>query len=146
MAYLDCASGASGDMLLGALVDAGCPLERIVEVTRALDLRDVRVRADPVVRGGLRATHLVVEDGAPAVERPAAELLARVRAAALPERVRARSVAALELLAATEAAIHGVPVASVRLHELSGADTLVDVVGTFAALEFLGSARSMPRR
>lgn len=125
-------------MLLGALVDAGCPIERLHDVARALGLDDVGIRAESVVRGGLRATHLIVDDRAPATARPATDLIGRARAAPLPTSVRTRSVDALELLAATEAAIHGTSVGAGHLHELSGSDTLIDIVGTFAALDALG--------
>ena len=125
-------------MLLGALVDAGCRIERIHEVARALGLGDVGIHAEGVVRGGLRATHLVVDDRSPPSARTAAELIARVQAAPLPPDVRRRSVDALELLAATEAGIHSSSVGAVHLHELSGSDTLLDVVGTFTALDALG--------
>ncbi len=125
-------------MLLGALVDAGCPIERIHDVARGLGLDAVGIRAESVVRGGLRATHLIVDEGTPPAVRTAAELIERVRAAPLAERVRTRSVEALEVLTATEAAIHGTAAGAGHLHELSGADTLIDVVGTFAALEALG--------
>ena len=125
-------------MLLGALIDAGCPIERIHEAARALALHDVAIRVEGVVRGGLRATHLVVDDRAPQSARTAAQLIAQVEAAPLPPGVRRRSVDALELLAATEAGIHASSVDAGHLHELSGSDTLVDVVGTLTALDTLG--------
>ena len=70
IAYFDCPSGASGDMILGALVDAGCPLASMEKALRMLDVPGWRLEAQPVERGGLRGTHLVVqEDGGPVLVR-----------------------------------------------------------------------------
>jgi pyridinium-3,5-bisthiocarboxylic acid mononucleotide nickel chelatase len=137
LAYVDCVGGLAGDMLLGALLDAGAPEGALHDVVSALGLDDVKVAVDRA-SGAIRAVRVTVEVGDGPPDRRAAELLSLVASAPLPERVRARSLSALSRLADVEAEIHGVARDEVVLHELGGVDTLVDVVGAFALLESLG--------
>jgi pyridinium-3,5-bisthiocarboxylic acid mononucleotide nickel chelatase len=139
IAYLDCGAGLAGDMVLGALLDAGAPEPALIEAVAALGLDDVKVELERVTRGGISATHVAVLEGdATTSERPGRELLSIVETAALLARVRDRALEALTRLIDAEAAIHGVAVEDLVVHELSGADTLVDVVGAFALFEALG--------
>ncbi len=141
IAYLDCSAGAAGDMLLGAFVDAGLPLTVLVSAVAGLGLGDeVRLEVAEVRRAGLRASHLAVRarDGAP--DRAVPDILALIDRAALSASVRAESRAAIERLAAVEAGLHGVALEQLHLHELAGADTIVDVVGFHVAREELGLA------
>lgn len=125
-------------MLLGALVDVGFPAGRLNDIARALCV-DARIEVKNVARAGLRASQVVVEDARPTESRSAQELIDLVaKTSALSPGVRDRARAALERLAATESRIHGVPIADAHLHELSGSDTLIDVVGALAALEEMG--------
>lgn len=138
VAYLDCFSGISGDMALGALVDAGGELSIVEAAVEALGLgAEVRVDARHEQRGHLGGTRVLVE-AAQGPRRTVPQLLDRVSAAGLPGRVRERSMGALRRLASAESRVHGVPPADLHLHELGGADTLVDLVGAFWLLESLG--------
>ena len=139
--YLDCVGGLAGDMLLAALVDAGAPAETLERLPTQLGLDGVRVSITRVHRQGIAATRVEVEgaNGSARGER-FADLRDRLRAATVPDRVRARSIDALTRLAEAEGAIHGTPVEEVRFDEL-GADTLVDLCGAFALLEALGVRR-----
>jgi uncharacterized protein (TIGR00299 family) protein len=140
VAYLDCVGGLAGDMLLGALVDAGASIGSLRDAVASLGLAsDVRVRSEPVRRGGVAAIKVEVEVDDPDAPpgRPATVLTDLVRASDLPARARARSLDALGRLAAVEAEIHGGDPAEVFLHELGGADTLVDVCGAFVLLDEL---------
>lgn len=138
VAYLDCVGGVAGDMLLGALLDAGAPQEALHDMVRALGFAGVKVEVEPAHRHGIAATLVrVVEEGAPR-ERRVRELLDLVTAADLAPGVRDRALDALRRLADAESRIHGVPETDLILHEVGGADTLVDVVGTFALLDALG--------
>lgn len=138
VAYLDCVGGLAGDMLLAALLDAGAPQEALHDVVRALGFAGVKVEVERVDRHGIAATQVrVLEEDAPR-ERRAPELLDLVTAADLAPGVRDRAFGALRRLAEAESRIHGVPEADLVLHEVGGADTLVDVVGTFALLDALG--------
>jgi uncharacterized protein (TIGR00299 family) protein len=141
IAYFDCPSGASGDMILGALVDGGCPVDAIEQGLRALGVSGWRLEPRAVTRAGMRGTHLVVETD-PAIRfHDLADLLAPIKRGALTESVRARATAILTRLAEAEARVHGVPVEAVHFHEVGELDTLVDVVGAVVALDALGIDR-----
>jgi len=142
--WLDTASGVSGDMLLGALVDAGVPLPAVQEAVDAVSPAPVRLRTEVVRRGGLRALRVHVErDGLPA-ETPAAEdrtwadVRALLDAAPLAEPVRDRALSTFERLAAAEAAVHGTDPDQVHFHEVGALDAIADVVGVCAGLHALG--------
>src|SRR5262245_14414694 len=136
--YLDCVGGLAGDMLLAGLVDAGAPVEILDRLPSALGLVGVRVSQTRVHRQGIAARRVVLEgsNGSARGERYT-QLRDRLRSAKVSERVRARSIEALRLLAEAEGAIHDVPIEEVRFDEL-GADTLVDLCGAFALVEALG--------
>ncbi|MDR0358843.1 MAG: LarC family nickel insertion protein, partial [bacterium] len=137
IAYFDCPSGIAGDMTLGALLDAGADLAVLHAAVEALGLDgEVTVRARHGERGHLGGQRVEVEcaEGPP---RAVPELLATVTRSRLPDRVRERALAALRRIGDVEAAVHGVPVEQVHLHELGGADALVDLVGSFWLLETL---------
>jgi pyridinium-3,5-bisthiocarboxylic acid mononucleotide nickel chelatase len=140
-AYFDCFSGISGDMALGALVElvgeeAGMSV--LTELVRALDLdEEVSIGLGRVSRGHVRGMRVEVRAGDGSV-RSLPELKRLVaEAAGLPERARGRALEALDRLGRVEAHLHGVPVDQVHLHELGGADTLVDLVGSFWLLDRL---------
>jgi uncharacterized protein (TIGR00299 family) protein len=126
-------------MLLAALVDAGCPLDVIRDAVRACGVDEVSIGVEEVLRAGLRGLHLRIEAVPPAaaVARDLEACIAAVDASGLPQRVRANAIATLSSLGAAEAKLHGVAAPTVHLHELSAADTLVDVVGVCAALDHL---------
>jgi uncharacterized protein (TIGR00299 family) protein len=129
--WLNPFSGISGDMLLGALLDLGAPLDGVREAVARTGLDGWDLRAERVTRGGIGAIRAVVEVTDTVTERHAAELLARV--ADVP--VAARAV---REIAEVEAGIHGIDPARVHLHEIGGLDTVVDTVGVAAALDLLG--------
>ncbi len=139
--WLDCSAGASGDMLLGALVDAGAPLEALQAALDAVGVEPVRLAAEPVVRGGLGAlrVHVRVDD------RPATRTWSDVREllvrADLAEPVRATALDVFARLAAAEGAVHRVPAEQVHFHEVGALDAVADVVGAAAGLHALGLTR-----
>lgn len=140
--YIDPFGGAAGDMLLGALIDLGVAQERLQEVLAGLHLAGWRLDA---ARGrhqsfaGTRVAVRVEEVGHPARHLLDVERL--LQDAALPERVRDRSLAAFRRLFEAEAEVHGVPLEKAHLHELSAVDAVVDIVGVCAAVELLGVDR-----
>jgi uncharacterized protein (TIGR00299 family) protein len=135
IAYLDCAGGLAGDMLLAALLDAGAPESALREVPRRLGLGEVELQLERVQRHGVGALHLgVVGDHG---ERTWRSLRDRLGAAAVDDRARA----VLARLAEVEADIHGVQVEDVHFHELGAVDTVVDVVGAVTLLAELGVER-----
>lgn len=141
IAYIDCFAGASGDMLLGALIDAGWPLADLQAVAAALGLEGVTIRAERVVKHGLSGTqvHIDAPDAQPL--RHPADLKRLIAGSGLPEAVTARALAVIDALAQVEARVHGIPVEDVHFHEVGAVDTLVDVVGVIAGLHALGIAR-----
>jgi uncharacterized protein (TIGR00299 family) protein len=139
VAYFDCFSGASGDMLLGCLLDAGLSLDDLRADLAKLDVGGYQLDAERVTRHGLTGTHLrVVAD---AGERPARTMTAIERIIGnsdLPERVKTQSLAVFQRIARAEAAIHGTTTEDIHFHEIGAVDSLVDIVGFVCALERLG--------
>ena len=137
IAYFDCFAGISGDMTLGALVDCGADqalLDAVVESLRLGDEVTIQVRRE--ARGHAAGTRVLV-DVRDRVERTVPALREVVEKSDAPDSVKARSLDAINRLARAESEIHGVPEEQVHLHELGGADTLVDVVGAFWLLHAL---------
>ena len=134
--WLNPFSGISGDMLLGALLDLGAPLDAVRAAVTSTGLTGWELTAAPVRRAGLAAcqARVRVDDDVPA--RRAAELLALAQSA-VPAAAARLATAAITALAEAEGRIHGVPAAEVHLHELGGVDTIVDTVGVAAALDAL---------
>ena len=144
--YLDCFSGASGDMMIGALLDAGLPFERLQEALGSLALGDeCTVSAEPVSRSGVGATKFTVTgtagDGGGHPHRHLPGILERVERSSLADGSRARAAALFRRLAETEAAIHRMPVEKVHLHEVGALDSIIDIVGGVFALEWFGAER-----
>ncbi len=133
--WLNPATGISGDMLLGALLDLGAPLDGVRAAVAATGLTGWDLGAEQVSRGGLRATRAIVTVRDGAASRRAKELRELVGYAGPAAALAGRAVAAL---AEVEAGLHGVGVDEVHLHEIGGHDTVVDAVGVAAALHLLG--------
>jgi hypothetical protein len=140
IAYLDPVGGLAGDMVLAALLDAGSPRAALDATVRSLGLEDVRIDVTRTERSGILATHVDVRtaigDG-----RSARSMRGIIAEAALPDRVRARSLHAFDRLVSAEAEAHGLDASDVVLHELGDDDTLVDICGAFALLDALGVER-----
>ncbi|MBN1312656.1 MAG: nickel pincer cofactor biosynthesis protein LarC [Anaerolineae bacterium] len=138
IAYLDCFAGISGDMLLGALISAGWPLEQLQAVVDELKMGDVSVRAESVSKHHLAGTQVSVLAPEAQPLRHPADLIALIEQADLSEPIQTHAADVIMALAKAEAQVHGVPVEDVHFHEVGAVDTLVDVVGTVAGLEALG--------
>lgn len=141
LAYLDCVGGLAGDMLLGALLDAGADLERLRGVPDALGLSGVEINVERVERQRIGALHVRVDAPADHMHRDYREIRNVVEKARLAAQPRTRSLEAFARLAEVEGRIHGVPVDDVHFHELGAVDTLVDVCGAFTLLDDLGVER-----
>jgi len=136
--FIDCASGASGDMFLGALVDLGVPLAALKRELAKLQVSDFRLTRSRGARGGVSGTHLRVKTPNDRGYRHWSyfeRILGRSR---LSAEVKSRSLALVRRLFEAEAEVHGETVERVHLHELGSLDTLVDVVGAVAGLDQLG--------
>ncbi len=137
--HFDCTAGAAGDMLLAALLDAGCPIEPVREAVRACGVDEVEIGVTETLRAGLRGLLLGIEVRGTPRRRGLGECLEAIAAAGLPARVEGWASTAVRRLGECEARLHGVPVERVELHELGAVDTLVDVVGVCTALHELGA-------
>jgi hypothetical protein len=144
--YLDCYSGASGDMLIGALLDAGLPFKLLRAALGSLALDDeCAVSVERVNRSGIGASKFVVtETGADSDghrHRHLPAITKMVDRSALSTDAKARANRLFLRLAETEAAIHQMPVEKVHLHEVGALDSIVDIVGGVFGLEWFGADR-----
>ncbi len=138
IAYLDCFSGISGNMVLGALLDAGLELDKLQAELLKLGVDGYRIVASEVRRKGLRATHVEVETEEQGVARHLHHIREIIEESALPPPVKARSLSIFCRLAEAEARVHGTPVDHVHFHEVGALDAIVDVVGAVTGFWLLG--------
>ena len=138
LGWFHCFAGIAGDMALGALVDAGADVDELTTMLRRLPVTGWSLEAEPVLRGGIAGTRVVVEAVETPVVRTYAHISGLIDEARLPERVRSRAQATFAALAQAEGRLHRRPPEQVYFHEVGGVDAIVDVVGTSAALELLG--------
>jgi hypothetical protein len=155
--YFDCFSGISGDMVLGALLDAGLPLKDLQRALGSLAVSGLEVAAERVLRAGVSATRFLVRErtpdhrhqdhhdhppsGAHHEHRSLAEIFSLIDRSALTGEGRDRARTLFQRLAEAEAAVHRVPVERVHLHEVGALDSIIDIVGAVVALEWVGADR-----
>lgn len=139
--YIDCIAGASGDMLLGALVDLGLPFEDLQAELAKLHLDDFHLHAGKVSKNGFGATKIDVHCHDHAPERHLREIREVVEKSGVSDTVKERALRVFTRICEVEAHIHGMSVDSVHLHEVGGVDAIVDVVGVLAGFEMLGIER-----
>jgi pyridinium-3,5-bisthiocarboxylic acid mononucleotide nickel chelatase len=140
--YFDCFSGAAGDMILGALLDAGLPLGELRAALGSLGVEGWDISAERVTRAGITATKFRVHEQAePAPHRHyhLSGIKKRIEQSALSAAGKARAMALFDRLAEAEAAIHSMPVEKVHLHEVGALDSVIDIVGCVFALEWFGA-------
>ncbi|MCB0192543.1 MAG: LarC family nickel insertion protein [Anaerolineae bacterium] len=139
IAYCDCFSGVSGDMLLGALVDAGLPISTLSAELAKLGLGDAfTLQHEEVKRGTMRATKLRVILKHEKYHRSytLSELTDLLHSSDLSERVKKQSLQIFQRLTQAEARAHSTPLEAVKFHELAIPDLIVDVVGTVIGLDW----------
>jgi uncharacterized protein (TIGR00299 family) protein len=129
IAYLDCFAGVSGDMVLGALLDLGLPVEILDEGWRMLGLKGVDVKHQQVERGGMMGMQVEVRDQGKSAISNYGEMQRIINDSFLPTGIKELSFKILHQLAQAEAVIHGVKVDEVHFHEIGCIDTLIDAVG-----------------
>ena len=138
-AYFDCFSGASGDMILAALVDAGAELEQIRSGLSSLDLHGYELTASQVKRASLRARRVEVvisSDDQP--QRNLSDILSLIDHSKLAQGVKSLAGQIFRRLAEAEAAVHATQVEKIHFHEVGAVDSIIDIVGSCIALDLLG--------
>ena len=141
IAYFDCFAGASGDMLLGALMDAGLALDTLKTELDKLGLTHYELQRKKVIKrgiGGSQALVIADENHHGHHHRNIARIREIIRASTLNETVKAKSILIFERLAAAEANVHRTSVEKIYFHEVGAIDSIIDVVGTVAGLAALG--------
>jgi uncharacterized protein (TIGR00299 family) protein len=139
--WVDASCGASGDMLLGALLGAGVPLHVLQEAVDAVSPEQATLRVETVARGGFAATRCHVHVAESAHQRTWRDIRSLLLEAPLPEQVRDLALRAFERLAVAEAAAHGGAPMDVHFHEVGALDSIADVVGACAGFVHLGPER-----
>jgi len=138
IAYFEAFAGASGNMILGAILDAGLELEKLQEGLRALPIGGYTISASKVKKRGIAGTFVEVKVDEPQEERRLSDIERMILDSSLPERVKTWSLKVFRRLAEAEAKVHNVPVEEVHFHEVGAVDAIVDVVGSILGLELLG--------
>jgi hypothetical protein len=138
-AYIDMIGGASGDMLLGALIDVGLSIDDLRSELALMDIGGYTLRQERVSRGALNCTLLHVDLDEEGLRRRGwDELSGTVESSRLPEEVRTKAIEVLDRLTDAESVVHGVDRHHLTPHELGTVDTLVDIVGVIAGFRLLG--------
>ena len=138
IAYFECFSGASGDMILGALVDAGWSIHALRDALEAMPLDGWELDVSATKKGALRATKVTIRVTAPQPERSVLEIVPMIKASRLSDTVKARAIALFRELADVEALQHADEPDNVHFHEVGAVDSILDIVGSVAGLEALG--------
>ena len=139
--YFDCAAGASGDMILGALVGAGADPHQLIDQLKLLGVENYQVSFSQVDRCNLSATRATVEIGPEHSHRHLADLLKIIDDSQLNTSVKDRASRVFSLLAEAESEVHNVPVERIHFHEVGALDAIIDIVGACVGFELLGIER-----
>ncbi|NLS96359.1 MAG: nickel pincer cofactor biosynthesis protein LarC [Planctomycetaceae bacterium] len=140
-AYFDCLSGISGDMTLGALVDAGVPLEDLNVAIESLGLPGCHLAAAEVKKNGFRALQVTVLYQEEHAHRHLSHILKMIEGSALNDRQKDMAARVFRRLAEAEAKVHGTTIEKVHFHEVGAADSIADIVGAAVGLDLLGVER-----
>jgi uncharacterized protein (TIGR00299 family) protein len=138
LAYLDCSSGVSGDMFLGACLDAGLDPDSLLAELAKLPLGTYEFTPERVRRSGLAGIHVEISAPAQQPHRHLAPIEQMIEASALSPGVKERSRRIFRRLGEAEARLHGQPIEKVHFHEVGAVDAILDIVGACVALELLG--------
>jgi uncharacterized protein (TIGR00299 family) protein len=159
--YFDCFAGAAGDMIVGALLDAGLPLEALTHALGSLAVEGWDVSAERVIKTGISATKFKVHEHAHvhshahahhdhdpghhhhahAPHHSLKEIETAIGRSALSEAGKARAIKMFRRLAEAESAIHGIPIDEIHLHEVGALDSIIDIVGAVFAIEWFKADR-----
>jgi pyridinium-3,5-bisthiocarboxylic acid mononucleotide nickel chelatase len=137
VAHFDCFSGASGDMVLGAVIDAGVTADTIRRGLDSLGL-PIALAVERVKRCGIAAIHAKITAPPAHKHRHLKDIEAIIARGQLPDRQRALAVSMFRRLAEAEAAVHDIPIEKVHFHEVGALDSIADLVGAAIGIDLLG--------
>src|SRR5436190_3193673 len=141
IAYLDCASGISGDMTLGALIDAGAELADIQAGIDSLGLPSCRLVRTEVKKKGFRATQITVEHEPEHKHRHLHHIMAMIDGSTLTAHQQELAKRIFQKMAEAEAKVHGTTIEKVHFHEVGAVDSIADIVGSAIGFDLLGIER-----
>jgi uncharacterized protein (TIGR00299 family) protein len=144
VAHFDCFSGISGDMTLGALIDAGVNAEAVTTAIASLGL-PITLKVEKVRKGGFAATYVQVEAPDEHKHRHLHHVEEILNRGSLTAKQRELALRIFRRVAVAEAAVHGVPVEKVHFHEVGAVDSIADIAGAAVALDLLGAERFTSR-
>jgi uncharacterized protein (TIGR00299 family) protein len=137
-AYFDCFSGISGDMTLGALLDAGVPVEQLRSELQGLNVPGWELTSEKVWKNGMAATYAKVRTQDTTTHRSLSTILGIIENSSLAPSVKVRAAAIFTKLGEAEAAVHDVPIEKIHFHEVGAVDAIVDIVGACIGFSALG--------
>lgn len=135
--YFDIRFGASGDMLVASLIDAGLPIEALLQTLKSLPLDDWQIYAEKKIKNQLLGTKFLVICDETKVERNLSTILSIIEKSNLSERSKKNASAAFTVLARAEAAVHGISIENVHFHEVGAIDSIIDIAAFSVALDIL---------
>ncbi len=141
LAYFDCFSGISGDMTLGALIDAGCDVARLRSELQRLQVPGWEISAEKVWKNGMAATYAKVKTEDQKKHRSLTDILEILKKSELVPQVRDRASSIFQRLGEAEACVHDVPLEKIHFHEVGAVDAIVDIVGACIGFHALGIDR-----
>jgi pyridinium-3,5-bisthiocarboxylic acid mononucleotide nickel chelatase len=137
VAYADCFSGISGDMFLGALIDAGLPEETLLHSLEKLNINGYELTSEKVTVNGLRAIRVHISSHESPPHRSWKDIESLIQNSSLKDTVKKKSTAIFSELAHAEAKVHNCSPGDVHFHEVGGVDSIIDIVGAAIGLDFL---------
>lgn len=138
LAYIDCFSGISGDMALGAFIDLGVPIQWLTDALRGLPLTGFEIASRKVSVQGISGTDIEVRVGKNTGSRNYNSIISLLRESDLSQDIKDKSLNIFDRLATAEAGIHDCPKEKVHFHEVGGVDAIVDIVGTVLCVDYMG--------
>jgi len=139
IAYFDCSSGISGNMILGALLDAGLPLSYLEKELDKLNLKNFRVKVSKVKKQMVSGIYFEVSFSKDQPHRNLADISRIINSSKLSKTVKSKSKAIFLRLAEAEAKAHGLPINKIHFHEVGAIDAIVDIIGAVIGLEYFGA-------
>lgn len=138
IAYFDCFSGVAGDMIIGALLDAGLPFDKFESEIGKLGLTGYKLKSERVTKNNIAGTKFTVVLTEKQPYRNPKEIMAIIENSGLDEDIKLKSIKIFNRLAEAEATAHGEPLESVHFHEVGAVDAIIDICGTVIGLKMMG--------